>query len=153
VTLAERLFDTESCPPKTKFCRPLVLGGVLTDLYGAMAADDAAPNALIVVTGYPYLFESDPSNPSITAFNEATAALNKTIEDAVIATGNDNIVYVDVTKQFENHGVGGSDEPFTNGPAASVPEAFHPNAAGYRAYARAISAAIRGALDRQKQLA
>jgi hypothetical protein len=42
-----------------------------------MAADDAAPNALIVVTGYPYLFESDPSNPSITAFNEATAALNK----------------------------------------------------------------------------
>jgi lysophospholipase L1-like esterase len=145
VTLAERLFDTESCPPKTKSCRPLVLGGVPTDLYVSMSADDAAPNALIVVTGYPYLFEPDPNNPIITAFNKATAALNKTIKDAVKDTDNDNIVYVDVTKR--------SDEPFTNGPAAGVPEAFHPNAAGYRAYARAISAAIRDALDRQKQLA
>jgi hypothetical protein len=41
-------------------------------LYGDVA--DAAPEALIVVTGYPYLFESDPNDFKITAFNEATAA-------------------------------------------------------------------------------
>jgi lysophospholipase L1-like esterase len=127
----------------------------LTDLYGDVA--DAAPKALIVVTGYPYLFESDPSNPIITAFNAATAALNKTIEDAVNAAHDTppgvNIIYVDVTDQFGGHGIGSSDDPFINGPTAGVPEAFHPNAAGYRAYAKAISAAIRDALDRQEQLA
>jgi hypothetical protein len=79
----------------------------LTDLYGDVP--DAAPKALIVVTGYPYLFESDPNNSIITALNAATAALNKTIEAAVNATHDTgvNIVYVDVTKQFEDHGIGG----------------------------------------------
>jgi phospholipase/lecithinase/hemolysin len=116
---------------------------------------DAAPNALIVVTGYPYLFESDRKNPNpiVTAFNAATAAVNTTIEDAVNATRNDNIVYVDVTDQFEGHGIG-SDDPFINDPNVfRFPEFFHPNAAGYEAYADAISAAIRGPLDRQEQLA
>src|SRR4029453_11556781 len=42
----------------------LVLGGVLTDLYGAMAADDVAPNALIVVTGYPYLLSRTRAIPA-----------------------------------------------------------------------------------------
>jgi lysophospholipase L1-like esterase len=126
------------------------LGSALTELYGQVA--DAAPNALIVVTGYPYLFEPDPNNPIITAFNAATAALNTTIETAVNATDNDNIIYVGVTAQFKGHRIG-SDDPFINGPTAGFPEAFHPNAAGYRAYAKAISAAIRDALDRQEQLA
>jgi hypothetical protein len=58
-----------------------------------------------------------------------------------------------VTAQFEGHGIGTLDDPFINGLSAGFPEAFHPNAAGYRAYAKAISAAIRDALDRQKQLA
>ena len=49
----------------------------LTLLYGQVAK--AAPKALIVVTGYPYLFDSDPENPNpiVTALNEATAALNQ----------------------------------------------------------------------------
>jgi lysophospholipase L1-like esterase len=130
-----------------------VLWGRLTDLYAEVA--DAAPKALIVVTGYPLLFElvqGDPNFDLKAQINSATAALNTTIEAAVNATHNDNIVYVDVTEQFEGHGIG-SDDPFINGPTAGFPEAFHPNAAGYRAYARAISAAIRDALDRQKQLA
>jgi lysophospholipase L1-like esterase len=133
--------------------RLLDLGGHLTDLYNDVA--EAAPNALIVVTGYPYLLESDPNNPISTAFNAATAALNTTIKDAVNATHNDNIVYVDVTKPFEGHGIGSSDDPFINAPTPGEfhVEDFHPNAAGYRAYAKAISAAIRAALDRQEQLA
>lgn len=123
----------------------------LTDLLGDVA--DAAPKALIVVTGYPYLVESTAPYDSIliTAINKATAALNTTIEAAVIATHNDNIVYVDVTDKFKNHGIGSSD-PFINDPTTGVPGAvpFHPNAVGYQAYADAISAAIQEA--RQEQL-
>lgn len=101
----------------------------LTLLYGQVAK--AAPKALIVVTGYPYLFESDPENPNpiVTAFNAATAALNQTIAAAVKDThdvNGVNIIYVDVTEQFTGHGIG-SDDPFMNGPTAVFPDAFHPN--------------------------
>jgi lysophospholipase L1-like esterase len=155
------LFETCSTPGQEAQCLIAITNAVtdeqltdlyrdLTLLYGKVAKK--APNALIVVTGYPYLFEPDRNNPIITAFNAATAALNTTIETAVKATHNDNIIYVDVTEQFEGHGIG-SDDPFINGPTARFPEAFHPNAAGYRAYAKAISAAIWDALDGQKQVA
>jgi lysophospholipase L1-like esterase len=128
----------------------------LESLYAAV--DAAAPNALIVVTGYPYLFELLPTDPDLaikTQINAATTLLNCAIENAVIDAQADgvNIVYVDVTAQFEGHGIGTLDDPFINGLSAGLPEAFHPNTAGYRAYAKAISAAIRDALGRQKQLA
>ena len=114
----------------------------------------AAPKALIVVTGYPYLFDSDPENPNpiVTALNEATDCHRPTIAAAVKDTHDDNgvnIIYVDVTAQFTGHGIG-SDDPFINGPTEH-PEAFRWLAT--HAYAKAISAEIRGALDRQKQLA
>jgi lysophospholipase L1-like esterase len=133
-----------------------VLGGLLTNLYAEVA--DAAPNALIVVTGYPLLFELVQGDPDLalkTQINNATAALNLTIKTAVESAQKSdvNIIYVDVTEQYEGHGIGSSDDPFINAPSAGLPEAFHPNAAGYRAYAKAISAAIRDALDRQKQSA
>jgi lysophospholipase L1-like esterase len=155
------LFETCSTPGQEAQCLNAITNAVtdeqLTELYRDLTllyskVAKKAPNALIVVTGYPYLFEPDPNNPIITAFNAATAALNTTIETAVKATHNDNIIYVDVTEQFEGHGIG-SDDPFINGPTARFPEAFHPKAAGYRAYAKAISAAILDALDRQEQLA
>ena len=76
----------------------------LRDLYTQVAG--AAPNALIVVTGYPYLFEppaeGDLNADIINAVNSATA-LNCTIQQAVAdaqAAGID-IVYVDVTAEFE----------------------------------------------------
>jgi len=136
------------------------LTGLRSDLallYGQVAY--AAPNALIVVTGYPHLVESTaPYDPVlIAALNAATDELNRTIRNAVadaVDPTRDNIVYVDVTDAFEGHGIGSSDDPFINAPGPTrSPEDFHPNAAGYRAYAKAISAAIRDALDRQKQLA
>jgi lysophospholipase L1-like esterase len=126
----------------------------LTDLYAQVAG--AAPNALIVVTGYPYLFEppaeGDPNADIINAVNSATAALNCTIQQAVAdaqAAGID-IVYVDVTAEFAGHGIG-SKKPFINSDGLG---AYHPNAAGYRAYAKAIFTAVRSAwLDGNEQVA
>ena len=105
-----------------------------------------APNALIVVTGYPYLFEIVPGDPAAAIkaqINNASHALNATIQQAVAAAqaAGINIVYVDVTEEFARHGIG-SEEPFIN---AEGPDAYHPNAAGYRAYTKAIFAAIQSA--------
>jgi lysophospholipase L1-like esterase len=133
----------------------------LTALYGEVAKR-AAPEALIVVTGYPHLLESTaPFLPElIAALNFATDELNSTIRKAVDAAEavdptRDNFVYVDVTDAFEGHGIGSLDDPFINAPIPNEShlEDFHPNAAGYRAYAKAISTAIRDALAKQKQLA
>jgi lysophospholipase L1-like esterase len=129
------------------------LEDLLTGLYAAVRA--AYPNALIVVTGYPLLFELVPPDLATkTQINTATTLLNCAIRNAVDAAADPNIVYVDVTDAFAGHGIGALDDPFINapGPKPSV-EDFHPNAAGYRAYAKAISAAIRAASDGQKQVA
>jgi lysophospholipase L1-like esterase len=131
------------------------LGGSLSTLYAAVAAPNAAPNALIVVTGYPYLFEIVPGDPTAAIkdqVNDAIKLLNTTIQKAVAAAAATgiNIVYVDVTKEFAGHGIG-SEEPFINAEGIG---AYHPNAAGYRAYAKAMFAAIRSArLDEKKQVA
>ena len=127
----------------------------LTNLYAAVADEDAAPNALIVVTGYPLLFEppaeGDPNAAIITAINNAITALNATIQQAVTLaqTADINIIYVDVTEEFAGHGIG-STHPFIH---ATGPDAYHPNAAGYRAYAKAIFAAIRDAWNDDKKQA
>ena len=132
-----------------------VLGGSLSNLYALVAAPGAAPNALIVVTGYPYLFEIVPGDPTAAIkdqINNAITLLNSTIQQAVAAAqaSGVNIVYVDVTAEFAGHGIG-SKKPFINSDGVG---AYHPNAAGYRAYAKAIFAAIRSAwLDDNKQVA
>ena len=59
-------------------------------------------------------------------------------------------MYVDVTEEFAGHGIG-SKGPFIH---ADGEDAYHPTAAGYRAYAKAIFAAIRSAgLGDNKQVA
>ena len=102
-----------------------------------------APKARILVTGYPYLFEtpppSDPNYAAIAQLNGATAALNATISSVAgqLARARVNIRYVDVTAAFAGHSVG-SPVPWLN---VAGPDAFHPNAAGYQAYARTLTAA------------
>jgi lysophospholipase L1-like esterase len=132
------------------------LAGNLVSLYTQVAS--RAPNALIVVTGYPYLFDLDqpldcdePTTDIMVQVNCATAALNSTIQQAVLAaqTASINIIYVDVTDEFAGHGIG-STHPFIN---ATGPDAYHPNAAGYIAYAEAISAALPSAWLDEKQAA
>jgi lysophospholipase L1-like esterase len=124
------------------------LGSDLAELYAEVAED--APRARIVVTGYPHLLAPTADVPPsiIIAVNQATDALNSTIEQAVSVANNAdvNIHYVDVTEEFAGHGIGSSD-PFIND--LPDPNAFHPNADGYQAYADAIAAALPGGWFKQ----
>jgi lysophospholipase L1-like esterase len=161
LNLSAVLAPCTAVPPEPVACQDAInfavgqlagLGGNLSILYGLVA--DAAPNALIVVTGYPQLFEIVPGDPTAALkdqINDAITALNTTIQQAVEAQPDRvNIVYVDVTAEFAGHGIG-SKKPFINSDGVG---AYHPNAAGYRAYAKAIFAAIRSAwLDDNKQVA
>lgn len=147
----------DQCLMAVEAARGLVpmLRSALIDLFAKAAA--AAPDARIVVTGYPYLLDSSAAtviNPDIIpAIRLATDELNTTIEQAVTATQatDVNIRYVDVTAKFEGHGIY-SAVPFINRPGPE-PLALHPNSAGNRAYADAILARLPGGwLDKQKQL-
>lgn len=118
-----------------------LLGERFVTTFLAVAA--AAPGATILVTGYPLLFEtppmSDPNYELITTVNTALERLNATI--AVVAaqlaaTGVD-IHYVDVDTWFIGHRIG-SPDPWIN--VTDPVDAFHPTAAGYRAYSAAIQA-------------
>ena len=108
-----------------------------------------------MVTGYPYLFEIVPGDPAAalkTQINDAVELLNATIQQSVAAAQarGVHLVYVDVTDAFAGHGIG-SHRPFINAEGVG---AYHPNAAGYRAYAKAIFAAVRSArLDGNKRVA
>lgn len=104
----------------------------------------AAPGATILVTGYPYLFETppptDPNYTAISQINTATAALNTTIDGVVdqAAARRIDVRYVDVTLPFAGHGLG-SPDPWI---VATGPDAFHPTAAGHQAYYRALTAEL-----------
>jgi lysophospholipase L1-like esterase len=137
-----------------------MLCSALIDLYAKVAA--AAPDARIVVTGYPYLLDLSAAtviDPDIiTAIRLATDELNTTIEQAVTATQatDVNISYVDVTAAFAGHGIYSTEDAFIDPPdrlKPTDPNAFHPNADGYVAYADAIASRLPGGwLDKQKQL-
>jgi lysophospholipase L1-like esterase len=101
----------------------------------------AAPNAKIVVTGYPYLF--DPIGPGRTDalaqfIYQATDLANNLNGTIAIAAGNAKAIgridveFVGVTTAFAGHGVLTTD-PWINLGGATA-DNFHPNAEGYQAY-------------------
>ena len=103
----------------------------------------AAPNARIVVTGYPYLYDPvapNPADPLSLFIYQATLladGLDASIGAAAAATGAE---YVDVRAAFAGHGVNSAD-PWINLDLANPgsPDNFHPNARGYEAYFAALS--------------
>ena len=118
-----------------------VLPGLLYTLHAQVA--DAAPHARVIVTGYPRLFSprygaylgASPAEQSV--LNGGADQLNGVLAAAAARHGFD---FVDITKRFVNHGV--------NAPAPRLlgafdPGRFHPNLAGYKAYAAAVTAAIK----------
>lgn len=118
----------------------------LVEQYRQMAA--AAPNARIVIVGYPPLFDArSDSNRNLLYvedqvwMNEQAARLNATLRAAAQEAG---VEFVDVSAAFAGHGIG-SDEPWFNdldigGPGLSPvdPGSFHPNAQGQAAIAAEV---------------
>lgn len=107
---------------------------------------ERAPNARIIIMGYPRLFHEPPSEPlSNLLFGEdqlwmngKADALNAMLREAAREAG---VEFIDPTDAFIGHGVG-SDDPWINdmdwgGPGISLfdPGSFHPNAAGHEAMA------------------
>ncbi|MGP0225068.1 SGNH/GDSL hydrolase family protein [Paenarthrobacter sp. NCHU4564] len=161
---AGSLLALQACStPNTQLCAATV-AGIIQNLGSLEAALEltyqsiqaAAPNATIVVMGYPRLF--DPSQGDIViggvtvvpvenqiAVNTAVDALNATIAKAVAESGT-NAVFVDVTKRFLGHAVN-SDNPWIvldlTQPLAD--SNFHPNDAGHQAYASALLSAVKPA--------
>ncbi|MHA7261802.1 SGNH/GDSL hydrolase family protein [Arthrobacter sp. TMN-37] len=102
----------------------------LDALYGQLRR--AAPEASIVVTGYPHLFSPEfgtgdtLSVPARELFNAGTDALNAVLEEAAAAHG---FVWVPTTEGFRSHGLG-APEPWITG--VDEPDGLHPTAEGYR---------------------
>jgi lysophospholipase L1-like esterase len=96
----------------------------------SLSIRNKVPNAKIVFTGYPMLFDPAFPDPRATRINELTAGLNSVIAAVAPATG---ALYVDVAPAFAGHGIG-SGAPWINYDAANIfaPANFHPNGEGYR---------------------
>ncbi|TAM70668.1 MAG: SGNH/GDSL hydrolase family protein [Microbacteriaceae bacterium] len=133
---------TRSC--EAEFRNSLTLLNVLPDRLAATYSRvvQAAPHARVVITGYPLLFEIPPTDsPEFSTFavvNAATASMNQLIKDAVDKQKKKgaNVAYAAVS--FAGHEIGSKD-PWIN---ASGRDAYHPNAAGYRAMAKAVERAL-----------
>jgi lysophospholipase L1-like esterase len=134
---------------------PAALAFLTTGLVQAYSAiHQAAPNARIVVLGYPLLFEPSSAFAPIPVtnqmlINQATLTVNGTISGAVdTANGlyGTNARYVDVTARFAGHAANSLDPWLRLDPNNFAADYnFHPNAAGHRAYASAVRSAISSA--------
>lgn len=117
-----------------------VLPGLLDSVYAQVSA--SAPEADVVVTGYPRLFSSEfgrflaASAAEQEALNDGADLLNDVIAEAAAEHG---FQFVDVTERFQGHGVNAPDA-WILGPFD--PGAFHPDSDGYEAYTAALTAAI-----------
>ena len=116
------------------------LPGLLRETYDQIEA--AAPNAHVVVTGYPRLFSpkfgdylgASPAEQQV--MNDGADLLNAVIAKVAAEYG---FQFVDVTKRFDGHGV--------NAPSPwildfSDPGRLHPNLSGYKAYSAAVTSSI-----------
>jgi len=116
------------------------LPALLDAVYALVAA--AAPDAHVVVTGYPRLFSPEfgaylaASPAELAGLNAAADTLDAVISDASARAG---FQYVDVRRRFDGHGAN-SPDAWILGP--SDPGAFHPTAEGYRAYTAAVNSAL-----------
>jgi lysophospholipase L1-like esterase len=141
----------EACAQASAAAAAKISTGQLAGEVAAMiqSVQAAAPNAKIVVTGYPYLFDPipanlpDPMSQFIYKATDLAEGLNGAIAlavDAVNAVDPDatEVQYVDVRSAFAGHGII-SEEPWINGNTGNA-DGFHPNAAGYVAYYKALNA-------------
>lgn len=116
----------------------------LDGLYGEIAA--TAPDARVVVVGYPRLFNGEECNlaarisPGEQAeLNAAADLLSETIEASATSAGFD---YVDARPAFTGHAVC-DDAEWINGLSNPIRESYHPNRAGQSGYTDLVEPALR----------
>lgn len=105
-----------------------------------------APNARVVATGYPHLFETTSADCATvppaslvkrTALNEAVDTLDAKIAERAARNG---VTYADVRSGFAGHALC-ADTPWLGGLTSQAP--FHPTAAGYQeAYLPVVEKAV-----------
>lgn len=118
----------------------------LTNTYAAIKR--RAPNARVVVLGYPLLFDTSAAACGITGMslakrrvlNEGAQVLDDLIATRARAAG---FTFSDVRDEFAGHGICGS-APYLNGLTVLPPQnSFHPNKNGYTyGYLPAFSSVI-----------
>ncbi|WP_338749365.1 SGNH/GDSL hydrolase family protein [Janibacter alittae] len=124
----------------------------LVDTYDEM--QERAPDARVVIVGYPELFVQDPDDSVSNLLfaedqawmNEQAGALNDMLRSAAREAG---VEFIDPTEAFRGHGIGSGD-PWINdlnwgGPGLSLvdPGSFHPNAQGHDALADLVEEQIK----------
>lgn len=116
----------------------------LTALYSGIRT--FAPNAHIVVMGYPNLFGAGPC-PQVDPYLSVSVRaqldglsnkLHRAISSAAKVSG---VSYIDMRQRFAAHGVCSTD-PWINGIGADQLSLLHPNTAGQQAYADALARAV-----------
>ncbi|MEV1330047.1 SGNH/GDSL hydrolase family protein [Micromonospora costi] len=138
-----RFGSTSTCTNAVNESRAFATGtlpGRLDATYGAIRT--RAPNARLIVLGYPRLFELNPcgwlamSVYKRTILNDAADLLATVIAGRAAAAG---ATFVDTRPYFAGHGVCAGD-PWIND-ISGIIEAYHPDADGYRyGYLAALNA-------------
>jgi len=122
------------------------LPGRLSTLYSAIRGK--APNARVLVVGYPRIFNGEDCNAFTwfspaeeTRLNATADLLNSRISAAASARG---FSFANPTSRFVGHAVCDSPE-WVNGLSSPVSESYHPNVAGHRdGYAPLVSTPLTG---------
>lgn len=122
------------------------LPGRLGSVYGAIRT--RAPNAKVVVVGYPKIFMGEDcdlatffSPQDQTALNDAVVLINSVISSAASARG---FTFVNPVSRFTGHAVCDSTE-WVNGFSNPVQESYHPNRLGHSSgYLPLVSGVLTG---------
>lgn len=120
------------------------LPGRLNELYGRIRT--RAPNARIVVVGYPRLFNGEECNAisrispgEQSELNKTADLLSTTIQGRATAYG---FSYADARPSFVGHAVC-DDVEWINGASYPLSESYHPNRAGHTGYANLVEPKLR----------
>ncbi|MGH3502237.1 MAG: SGNH/GDSL hydrolase family protein [Nocardioidaceae bacterium] len=102
------------------------------------AISSAAPNATVVVVGYPRLFNGEDCNAGTWFSPHEESRLNATadlLDSTIAAAANAHgFSYVDPRSAFTGHAICGSPE-WINGLSSPITESYHPNRSGQTGYA------------------
>jgi hypothetical protein len=110
-----------------------ILPGRLATLYSSIRAK--APNARVIVVGYPRLFNGEDCNTFTWFSPTEESRLNATADllnsRTATAAANAGFTFVNPTSRFAGHAVCDSTE-WINGLSNPTTESYHPNIAGHR---------------------